>query len=247
MTSARRIHLNACDRLFLGQHQLQVRSASHGNIAFMVLELDGDVPCETMREALAGAMAAHPVTMAGLRVSQPLGRPFWKIPPSPAQAAEEAAARAHVYEDLRNEPNWEARLEELCQERCVPPWDLRAGPQVRLDHYALPAGRTRLCIHWPHPLMDAEGAQWFLGSMGQRDEPRRDPRAGGSGLGADAPSDRPSCLLPDDQSPSILADRSLADQWRLFRRGKASQRVADGLTIRPLVSKTPLGRSGQLP
>lgn len=244
MSSARRIYLNACDRLFLGQHQLQVRAASNGNIAFMVLELDGDVACETMREALARAMAAHPVTMAGLRVSQPFGKPFWKIPPSPAHAAEEAAAKAHVYEDLRNEPHWEARLAALCQERCVPPWDLRTGPQVRLDHYALPAERTRLCIHWPHPLMDAEGAQWFLGKMGERPEPR-DSQYDGSGPGAEASTGRRSCLLPDDQSPRILAGRSLRDRWRLFRRGMASQRVADGLTIRPLVSKSPRGRSEQ--
>lgn len=235
MTSARRIFLNACDRLFLGHHQMQLRDGNRGNIAFMMLDLDGDVACEPMREALAKAMIAHPVTMAGLRVSQPVGKPFWKIPSSPVDAAKQAAVRAHVYEDLRNEPQWETRLEVLCQERCVPAWDLRGGPQVRLDHYALPEGRTRLCFHWPHPLMDAEGAQWFLGSMGERDEPPCDSRD----AGAEASTDRPSCLLCDDQAPQILVGRSRRDRWRLFRRGMASQRIADGLTVRPIVPETP--------
>jgi len=243
MNSARRIYLNACDRLFLGHYQLQARDASRGNIAFMVLDLDGDVARDTMRNALAKAMAAHPVTIAGLRVSQPLGQPFWKIPRSPAHPAKKAAAQVHTYDDLRNEPQWEARLTCLFHKRFVPAWDLRAGPQVRLDHYALPAERTRLCLHWPHLLMDADGAQWFLRDMGQRTEPQHDSRSAGPGPCAKALSGRPSHSLPDDQAPRILTDRSLRDQWRLFRRGMASQRVAAGLTIRPFVLQSPRGRT----
>ena len=110
MSTTRRIRLNPCDRLFLGHHQLQVRSAGPGNIAFMMVDLDADVPRDTMRDALARAMSAHPVTLAQLRASLPMCSPYWRIPTSPTAVASDATTRAHLYEDLRNEPNWQERL-----------------------------------------------------------------------------------------------------------------------------------------
>ncbi len=160
----RRIPLNPCDYLFLAHHRSQARRIGGGNVAFMMLDLAGHIPLRRMREALIRTMSDHPAVTGTLRVSLIRGRPYWRTIDR-ANEIEKSAARAHEYFDLRSTPDGDAQVERLCREQFQPYWNLTLGPPIRLEHYALPGDRTRLCLRWPHSFMDAEGAQWLLSEI----------------------------------------------------------------------------------
>jgi len=232
MGRSRRIPLNPCDYLYYAHHRMQQRTVGGGSLAYMLLETDGHVDVDRAREALAAAMSAHPVTVSTLRVSIFSGRPFWETPVSPEAAARRAINRAFSCDDLREasggvaasaaERRWQERLEQLCLQRYVPRWDLDGGPNLRLEQYILPGGRTRFRLLWPHFLMDAEGAQWFF---------REIDRCFGEGS-----SSANAAPPPDKTRIDILEGRSLVERVRLFRRGFSLQTEAKGLKILPLVS-----------
>lgn len=203
MTARRRIPLNPCDCCIFAHHRLLLRQRRGGNIAFMMVDLAGWIdPC-VVRAALEAAMAAHPITVSPLRISPLRFRPYWQAPSSPPSAAKIAAERAYAYDDFRAADDGVARMERLCMQRYVPDWEIARGPQVRLEHYALPGERTRLCLRWPHFLMDAEGAQTFLSELEQRRES----------------SIRPHESAADDRPVDVLAGKPRRQRWRLARSG----------------------------
>lgn len=218
MTPRRRIPLNPCDCCIYGHHRLLARRHQGGNIAFMMVDLDGPIDPAVVRKGLAAVMAAYPVTLASLRMSPLQLRPYWQMPASPSSEAGLAAERAHVYDDLRAVPDATARLNQLCTLRYGPNWDLSRGPQVRLEQYSLPENRTRLCLRWPHFLMDAEGAQWFLSELGRYLD--------------SADVSAPSPLLTEDKPVDVLAGTSRLARVRLMMRGLAGQKSTARTEVR---------------
>jgi len=227
MSVARRIPLNPCDYLYFAHHDWLRRTVQSGNIAFMMIDAEGHPDPDDIKDALAAAMLAHPVTIAKLKISLARGRPYWCIPRSLPQAAQRAAEQAYCYDDLRTSNDWQARLDQLCLQRYAPDWDLAAGPQVRFEQYALPNDATRFCIRWPHLLMDAEGAQLFLWEIERRhpsDSGAQSPQGGGL----------PPEIAPDDDTIDVLADHAVTQRLRWFRRGFSLSSDRKDLQARPL-------------
>lgn len=237
MPFTRRIPLNPCDYLYYAHHKMLHRTVGSGNIAYMVVDVVGHPVPDRVREALAAAMAVHPVTMAGLRVSLSSGRPYWRIPvrtPGIAEAAREAADASFVCEDLRDLEDWETRLEALSNGRYGPDWDLKLGPQIHFEQYLLPNDRTRFCIRWPHLLMDAEGAQLFLSEIGRLDQVA--PEA------AVSPAHPlPDAIAADDRTIDPLSGEPFSRRWRLFRDGFSVGSESKAMHIQSLIKAS--GRS----
>jgi len=210
----RRIALNPCDCLIYGHHKYIRRRRAGGNIPYMNVELDGPLDPTDMKAALTGVFLRHPAVMAPLCSSPARIRPFWRLPPAGSKHAERAADQAYVLDDLTEIADWQEQLDQRWHARCGPDWDLRRGPQVRLEHYALPGGRTRLCLRWPHCLMDAFGAQWFLTEIGRAAADLAKVMPLGTPV-------LPDALLPDDQDVNVLAGRGFTERCRLMRRSWA--------------------------
>ncbi|MCB9852190.1 MAG: hypothetical protein H6819_03770 [Phycisphaerales bacterium] len=159
MRLPRRVFLNPCDYLLHTDHVVRMRGDQGPNIAFMCMDIDGALDAEQMRRSIARAMAQSPTTLGLLRHSIFGGWPFWRIPRDPAASAEHAVNRAYQFIDASDRG-------DVCDGDPATtgenPDDLRNGPQIRMTHYALPAGKSRVCIRWPHWLMDAAGTLAFL-------------------------------------------------------------------------------------
>ncbi len=180
----RRIRLNPCDYFTLGRHVRLLRQGQGGNIAYMVLEIDGRVGVEELRRAMRDTILTHPVLLGGLRYAVTTGRPYWRLPRD-AEAATRARDRAWFrYLDLRRTEGWEDQLEEAWQGNYAADWDLANGPLVQLEYYDLPRDRTRLCLRWPHCFMDAEGAQLLLAEIEAHLSGTADARASAGVRGA---------------------------------------------------------------
>ncbi len=227
MANRRRIPLNPCDYLYYAHHAMLRGKTGSGNIAFMMIDVAGDIEPGRIRRAFARALAAHPVLLATLRISLLTGWPSWKLPRTVREAALRGADLGHVYEDLRGTDDWRARLDEMCEQRYTPAWDLDSGLLVRLEQYALPGERTRFCIRWPHLLMDAEGAQWFLAELGRHDNPD-------TGKADCPPLGLPGPLAPDDGIVDPLVGLNLRQRIRLFRHGFSLQEGLKDLSIHPM-------------
>ena len=221
-----RIPLSPSDYLVFSHHHLMRRKLQGEYLALMMLDVEGHVEPDRVRNALTAAMTAHPTTLADICIPLLHGKPCWRIPARLDEAAGRAAGRAHTVDDLRDRADWAERLELLINERLAHRWSLTAGPPIRLDQYALPDGRTRFCLRWPHCLMDAEGAQLFLREIGRFDG----HAAGCNGRTEDIPPD----LLHDHQTIDVLRGRSLRERVRLLRRALAAERVGDRMSIRSL-------------
>lgn len=195
--TVQRYPMNPTDCLFHAFEHL-LRSAGYtGAATFMVLEAAGELAPDAVREALGRALAAHPVTLAAAAVSRWRARPQWV-----AQAV--AGPPAYTFTDLSAAPDWTATADALATERLSSGWDTACPPQVRLDHYRGPGAAQRLCLRWPHALMDAEGAQYLLAEMDR--------------LGGPAPGPPPEALLPDDAVVDPLAPMPPWRRWRLLWR-----------------------------
>lgn len=250
MVSPRRIPLNPCDYLYYAHHRMLRRTAGSGSLAYMVLETSGHVEPDRVRDSLAAAMTAHPVTVSPLRISLLTGRPYWQVPHSPGAAVREAVDQAFVCDDLRpadgrapvevEAASWQERLEQLCLQRYAPLWDLQSGAHLRFEQYLLPDGRTRFRLLWPHFLMDAEGAQWFLREIDRHCSmtvhPSMLPSCNLHTAAQALQPGTPSAALADGLPIDLLAGHSLAGRLRLFRRGFALQPEHKELAISPLAS-----------
>ncbi len=160
------------------------RQGEGANIAFMSMNLDGHIDPRKLADTVRHVFTAHPVLMAGIRISLLGGRPFWRLPDDIDAAATKQSLAACTHDDFSSDPDGAERCEDLWQSRCGPAWDLRAGPQMRIEQYSLPNQQTRVCIRWPHLLMDAEGAMLFLAELAQHG--RGDAAAAVDGLQDDA-------------------------------------------------------------
>lgn len=159
MRLPRRVFLNPCDYLLYTDHIIRMRRAQGPNVAYMCMEIDGTLDREHMRRSIIRAMALSPTTLARLRMSFFGGWPFWRLPRDPHAAAEAGIDRAYRFVDASES---DAALDGALATTGESPTDFRDGPQVCMTHYALAEGRSRVCIRWPHWLMDAAGTLAFL-------------------------------------------------------------------------------------
>ena len=217
---SRRVRLNPCDYLFWGQHRLNARKGEGGNVAYMLLDLDGVLDPNWLQNALTAVMRAHPATMGRFGSTLLLGRPQWRVPGDPT-AAEAASRRAIFFEDYRKVPNAAELLDTRSRVGNIAGWDTRNGPLVRLELYALPDNRSRLILRWPHALMDAEGAQWFLNEL-TRCEATATFRGSGSSYITSA-LEWPSGLAADAAAVDPLSNVGFVAKWGLFRKGISYQ------------------------
>lgn len=214
-TSLRRLPLNPCDCLYLAHHRLTESRAHGGNISFMVLDAEGRADPRRVRAAYAAALRAHPVILAPLRISLLGGRPYWKLSETPPGDLDLAVERGCTHDDLRHQPDWQDRLEHLCQTRNRTDWDLAEPPLIRIEHYDLPDDRTRFCFRFAHALLDAEGAQWFAAEMSRLQPPC-------DGAPHSSPGDLPSGLARDDRPIDVLGGVPILRRLRMARRAFAA-------------------------
>jgi len=218
--------LNPCDYLILGQHLALARRRQGGNVAYMTVDIRGEVDPRLAQSALAAALRRTPPTFARLGFTPVGGRACWRWCDSPAAVAA-AAARAYHYADLTGDADAASRLTGFFDARYSGNWPMSVGPQVSLEHYALPDRRSRFILRWPHCLMDAEGAQRFLA----------DVASGGTPL-VDVPADQPPpppILGPVGEPVDPLREYSWAERLRLARCGLRLQGRHRGLEFAPLV------------
>ncbi len=240
MTRRRWIPLNPCDYLIYSLNARMRREGQGDCLAMMFVDVEGDVPPDRIRRAFMGALAAHPVTLADLHVSRLDGRPYWRLPDCSSAAARQsaaaaAAATAYSFHDLRGRDDWEARLEALVCGRTAPWEDPHRGPQVYLDHYALPEGRARFCLRWQHYFMDAEGAQLLLAEIERHD-----------GCEADGELSCPTGwpVLPDGVGPDPLAGAGWPRRLRMAARALRRASRAEFPTVHLIAASQPAAISG---
>jgi hypothetical protein len=227
MTSPACIPLSPCDCMVLNHHCLMKRELQGDYQCLMAVDVEGHVEPQRIQQALALAMTAHPATIAGLRIGLMWGTPYWRLPASIENSAHRAAAMAHRFIDLRDDPDDADRLSQSIHASCAESWDYAAGPQIRLDQYALADGRTRFYLRWPHFLTDAEGAQQFLRDIAHFD--KTDSR-GCSFPAAPSPQASPA----DHEMIDPLAERSTTQRIGLFRRALAAMRESPGGRVNSL-------------
>lgn len=152
------VPLNPCDYLYYAQHDLLQRRGLLGNPILMVLDLAGHIDAARLDAALRRAFALHPTLAARLRIARLTGRPYWQTdgaPPAPS-------IRFHPPAD-------EATIAAAVEKCFVRPLDMAVAPQVHVDVFPGNADHTRVCMTWPHALMDAEGGQWFVHEVDRMD------------------------------------------------------------------------------
>jgi hypothetical protein len=226
MKMPRRIALSPCDYLVFNHHCFMRHKAQGDYGCFMVLELDGHVDPDRVRQAMAGALLAHPVMAASLRVSVLYGRPYWTVPRLTEADARLAAGIAHRAVDLRNGEDSEGRLHAWMSDSLSAKWSHSYGPLLRLDQYTLPTGRTRFILRWPHFLTDAEGAQRFLAEVERLDRK-------GSSPGTDAEGPAPAAAI-GVRTVDPLRGYSWLARWWLAGRCFRQLRQPLGAEVKPL-------------
>jgi hypothetical protein len=175
--------------------------------------------------ALRRTMQAHPTAASAAAMSFWRGWPIWRHDGTPVRPD-------YAHEDLSGEADWTAAADRLSQERLSIRWDTSQPPQVHLEHYRGPNDQHRLCLRWPHALMDAGGAQHFIAEMNR--------------LAEDPHSPLPEHLLPDGEVVDPLAGLGplrrcrLLAQWVRKRTPRVRVRQAplcDHLAERPKGSR----------
>jgi hypothetical protein len=205
---ARRIRLNPCDYLYFTHDQLLVSLGQTGHVTIMVMDVEGEIEPARLRAAVARAMQVHPILRARIRYNWLKGKPVWVTDDVSKPNGSDVAGHVVTCLDWRDRAEWETSASEWIAECYHRPIDVWRGPPVRVDYCAGPEGRGKICLRWPHALMDAEGAQWLLSEIDRMDE------GGGHG-----PSDAiPPQLLPDGDEIDVLAGRSLRERVGLFRK-----------------------------
>jgi hypothetical protein len=224
MRSSRKIPVCACDYCVYMAHRVWQNRSGLGNFCYIMLDVEGYPSPDEVRAGVTRALCAHPALMMPIGVSPLQRRPFWQVPVNPEGHAEQVARQVHVFDDLRHCGDALAEVADLCQERYHGRWYGPGRPQVRLEQYALPNGLTRFVIRWPHYLMDADGAQWFLAAVGAQAHPGA---AQPAGLAA---------VTEDHEQPRVLAGYSWMDLFRIVRRTLAAARVNSNLRLSYLLS-----------
>lgn len=220
MSLSRRVRLSPFDYHFLVTQRGHGRRDGCPFSCYYVLELDGHPSGSRLRDALRRAMRAYPATCGGIRYSLSRTRAFWEH-----DSGADLADQAYRHHDLRDRDDWSALADAVLQRSINTEWDLARPPLVRLDHFDGPGGQARVCLLWPHALMDAEGAHWFLREL--------------SRLDADPSPDPPPGLVNHGASLDPLAGLSLLERWRFFREGLDDQSQLSKLHTRHLTVAAP--------
>lgn len=210
--------LNACDYLLLSIHKVMEMEGQVGGSTLIVMDVDGELEPDRLRRALDRAMNAHPSTKASLQYGRWSGRPVWRV----SDVSPDVSAAAFDYDDLRDAPDWSERLRGLRERRYGIPTGLERGPQMHLDLYALPGGRSQVCMRWPHALTDGEGAQWFINEISRCAE--------------DGDSRTTTGLLPDTENADALVSRSFLERLRLTVKGLKAFGANQNITSKSLNS-----------
>ncbi|MCK6484981.1 MAG: hypothetical protein HUU22_15830 [Phycisphaerae bacterium] len=235
-TVRRRYPLNPCDYLFLAHHWMMQQAGQIGNLPYMVMDLDGGVNADAISAGVRRALEAHPVLRGRIRLSLFWARPYWHVDDGDELPLEIV--------DLRNEPDWRAAADARIEAGLARGWDVYRAPQVRIELYLGGDGQARLCLRWPHALMDAEGAQRFLAEVerlgvrrggtghpdhdtSRRDEPFNRTQGGEHRGGVGNGSSNGDQASAGDKPLDLLAGRGLLDRVGLFRRGLKLYRGAD--------------------
>jgi len=198
----RQRRLNPCDCVFHGFDHLLRQRGYGGAATFMVVELAEPLSPQAVRHALGRAMEQHPVLASAATVSRWRAWPYWTCPGD--------IVPPHVTcTDLGGHLDWASAADELCAANLSCGWDPALPPPVRIELYSGP-GCTRLCLRWPHALMDADGAQWVLSEMDR--------------LAAEPARERPAALLSDDVHIDPLAGFGPLRRWALLLRRAARRR-----------------------
>lgn len=206
----RRIRLNPCDYLFRGQHRVTARKGAGGYVTYMMLDAEGDLDPGWLKQAFANVLAAHPVALGRFGCTLLTGRPMWIVSRDAASEALQSAQSAFHHENWERDADWQSKLEFASSIGNAAGWESLRAPLARLEHYSLPNRRHRVILRWPHPLMDADGAQWFLSELAR------------CGDGAEP---RPSELSDDGEWVDPLRRRPFSDRVRLFIQGAGYQRT----------------------
>jgi len=214
--------MNPCDCVFHGFDYLLRLRGYGGTSTFMIAELAGSLTPEAVRSALGRAMERHSVLAGAATVSRWRAWPCWTC-------RDDAVPPHVIHADLRGQKDWLGEADELCQDRLSSGWDPAQPPQARIELYSGP-GRSRLCLRWPHALMDAEGAQLLLAEMDRlADDPAR-------GL--------PAALLPDDARVNLLAGLGPLRRCMLLLRRAVRRRPPSSLRGSALPMSLPGGPAG---
>jgi hypothetical protein len=216
------IPLNPCDYLYFTHHELQLKRAQPGNIAFMVFDVAGEIDAEKLVRGLAGVFRLHPSLLAGLKISLTKGRPYWRSRVVDMAAAEAAARKAYRRADLRNDRDAPDAFLRLVEAHMGEAWPLSTGPKMLLDQALMPGGTSRFAILWPHLFTDAEGAQWFLTQL-SRQLAENSP---------DQADDYPTGLTHDQPPIDVLDGYGFSHRISLFRRGFGLQKQHEGMEIK---------------
>lgn len=215
MRLPRRVFLNPCDYLLYTDHVIRMRRGQGPNIAYMCMDIDGALDGDRMRRSIARAMAQSPTTLSLLRRSVFGGWPFWRTPRDVVAAAQAAVDRAYRFVDAGASG---LTLDGELATTGESPGDLRDGPQICMTHYALAGDKSRVCIRWPHWLMDAAGTLAFLSLWAKCYEE----------CGEGSPPIEPG--VADVRQWRPLKGVSLRERWRTLRSqpaagARAKQRV----------------------
>ncbi|MEE8170620.1 MAG: hypothetical protein V3T70_08740 [Phycisphaerae bacterium] len=206
----RQYKLNPCDYLFFAHDAMMRKAGQTGNLPFMVMDLAGGLDPAALEAAVDRALQAHPAVRSRAAISLLTGWPRWKV-------ARESDHRPVVLHDLRSCPDWRAEAQSRFESALRDGWDLYSAPQVRLDVCLGPDDQARLCVRWPHALMDAEGVLWFLHEIDR--------------LWHDASDSTSALVRPDHEVINVLAGDSFPQRLRLFYRGLRAYRGYGQLTL----------------
>lgn len=142
--------LNGCDYLMRGIDYELRRHGYAGNACQIILELDGAVSADTLRQRLA-AIAANCPVIGARATGTCLAR--WEIPGRTGTP------------QVRVHPDDPGLVERLVNESI----NVDQGELMRFDLIENAAGKTRVIFTWSHALMDAHSAEHFVAVAG-RDE-----------------------------------------------------------------------------
>ncbi|HUN80577.1 MAG TPA: hypothetical protein VMV81_03620 [Phycisphaerae bacterium] len=174
MNSSLRYPMNPTDYVLLATHESLLRRGYCGLNVMLLIEAEGDLPAQSMRQAAARLGELYPALSAHICYSRLTHRPAWRIS---ADGNPEEAVRYTYQRSESGNDNWEAQQQAL--DEAV---EVRRGPQLHLTHTQLGERSHQLGLTWPHHLMDMEGGHLILRSIddllnGRDPALRRDPRA----------------------------------------------------------------------
>lgn len=155
-----RYSMNPTDYVLLATHESLLRRGYCGLNVMLLVEAEGALPAESVRQAVWRLGALYPALSAHVRYSALSHRPSWSIKPD--SPPESVVAYSHHRAEAGADDAWEAQQQVLDE-----PVQVREGPQVHLVHSQIGNYSHRLGLRWPHHLMDMEGGHLILRSLSE--------------------------------------------------------------------------------